>query len=92
MEQYGLRDGRDAWDLGFTMGNNAEIWTAVVYTGHTMIVVSITNTPDVRAALPATRNRAPLGAQITILALDPRLAIYDPPSSLPTSDATEEPQ
>lgn len=79
MEQYGLRDLAETRAAGFYMGEDAELWIAVVYTGHTMVVVAITNTPDVRGALPATRIRAPLGAQTTILALDPRLAIYDPP-------------
>ncbi|MBB5870188.1 hypothetical protein F4553_003567 [Allocatelliglobosispora scoriae] len=88
MEQYGLREMPATTAAGFLMGADAELWSVVVYTGYTMISVNITNTPDVRGALPATRPRAPLGAQTTLLALDPRLALFDPvdPSPPPTSD------
>src|SRR6202008_2124565 len=79
VEQYGVWDSPAAHGSGYAMGLDAEWWSVVVYTGHSMVLMTITNTPDGRGELPATPPSAPLGERVTALAADPRLAVFDPP-------------
>ncbi|GAA2375608.1 hypothetical protein Cme02nite_05190 [Catellatospora methionotrophica] len=89
IEQYGVHDTPEAQAAGHRLGADADWWSVAVYTGHSMVLVTITNTLDVRAALPASTQYTPLGEQVTALAADPRLAVFDPPASAtPTDPAT----
>ncbi|MFC7241710.1 hypothetical protein ACFQO7_04365 [Catellatospora aurea] len=81
VEQYGVRETPEARKAGHRLGTDADWWSVAVYTGHSMVMVTITNTPDVRAALAASAEYTPLGEQVTTLATDPRLAVFDPPAS-----------
>ncbi|MEV4410825.1 hypothetical protein [Catellatospora sp. NPDC049609] len=85
VEQYGLHESPETARAGHRLGRDAEWWSVVAYTGHSMVLITITNTPDVRAALPASIQWAPLSEQVAALAADPRLAVFDPPP--PPSDA-----
>ncbi|WP_155375197.1 RNA polymerase sigma factor [Catellatospora vulcania] len=86
VEQYGVHDTPDAAKAGYRLGKDADWWSVAAYTGHSMVLVTITNSPDVRAALPASTEYTPLGEQVTTLATDPRMAVFDPPAS-PTPSA-----
>ncbi|WP_144123548.1 hypothetical protein [Catellatospora sichuanensis] len=81
VEQYGVHETPDASKAGHHLGKDADWWSVAVYTGHSMVLVTITNTPDVRAALPASAEYTPLGEQVTTLATDPRFAVFDPSAS-----------
>lgn len=81
VEQYGVHETAEALKAGYRLGTDADWWSVAVYTGHSMVLVTITNTPDVRAAVPASARYTPLGEQVTTLATDPRLAVFDPPAS-----------
>ncbi len=79
VEQYGLHETPEAARAGYRLGAEAEWWSVVSYSGHSMVLITITNTPDVRAALPASIQWAPLSEQVAALAANPRLAVFDPP-------------
>ncbi|GAA1623965.1 RNA polymerase sigma factor [Catellatospora bangladeshensis] len=79
VEQYGLHETPETARAGYRLGEDAEWWSVVSYSGHSMVLITITNTPDVRAALPASIQWAPLSEQVAGLAVDPRLAVFDPP-------------
>lgn len=81
VEQYGARESPETLRAGHRLGKNAEWWSVASYSGHTMVLVTITNTPDIWASLPASTLYAPLGEQVVTLATDPRLAVFDPPAS-----------
>lgn len=81
VEQYGVHETPEALKAGHRLGADADWWSVAVYTGHSMVLVTITNTPDVRAAQPASAQYTPLGEQVTTLATDPLLAVFDPPGS-----------
>ncbi|GAA1359174.1 hypothetical protein GCM10009661_00820 [Catellatospora chokoriensis] len=83
LEQYGVHETPETRAAGHRLGTDADWWSVAAYTGHSMVLVTITNTPDVRAALPASAQYTPLGEQVTTLATDPRLAVFDPPASSP---------
>ncbi|GAA1401950.1 hypothetical protein GCM10009662_27090 [Catellatospora coxensis] len=87
VEQYGVHETPEAVKAGHRLGADADWWSVAVYTGHSMVLVTITNTPDVRAALPASAQYTPLGEQVTTLAADPRLAVFDPPAAATPSAA-----
>ncbi|GAA2403611.1 hypothetical protein Cme02nite_74540 [Catellatospora methionotrophica] len=78
LEQYGLREQPEGRRAGFALGLDAQLWTVLVYTGHTLVMVTITNTPDPSAAHQATQRNPALGMTITQFAADPRLALFDP--------------
>jgi hypothetical protein len=89
IEQYGVRSSTAA-ESGLTLGDGAAWWAMLVYTGHTLVSLTITNTPDVRAASPATQRASPLSPQSASFATDPRLALFDPPAA--SGGATASPQ
>lgn len=89
VEQYGLHETPESAQAGHRLGADAEWWSVVAYSGHSMVLITITNTPDVRAALPASIQWAPLSEQVAALAADPRLAVFDPPA--PSATATPSP-
>jgi hypothetical protein len=84
IEQYGVRD-TPTGSAGFTLGDSAAWWAMLVYTGHTLVSLTITNTPDIRAALPASSRASPLSPQSAQFATDPRLALFDPPADPTTA-------
>ncbi|MDI1464626.1 hypothetical protein QEZ54_27015 [Catellatospora sp. KI3] len=83
IEQYGLRDDPPDRRAGFNLGTDAQLWTVLLFTGHTLIMVTITNTPDVNAAQASSQRNPPLGMLITNFAMEERLAIFDPPEPSP---------
>ncbi|MEU8003101.1 sigma factor [Catellatospora sp. NPDC049111] len=78
LEQYGVREQPEDRRAGFALGPDAQLWTVLVYTGHTLVMVTITNTPDPFAAQPSSQRNPALGMSITQFAADPRLALFDP--------------
>lgn len=84
LEQYGVREEPEDRRAGFALGFGAQLWTVTIFTGHSLVMVTITNTPDPFAAQNASQRNPALGMSITQFAADPRLALFDPPPPSPS--------
>ncbi len=85
LEQYGVREQPEDRRAGFSLGLEAQLWTVTIFTGHSLVMVTITNTPDPLAAQPSSQRNPSLGMSITQFSADPRLALFDPPPPSPSA-------